>query len=58
MRCAQDEEHIQNPRIDEINGFEMAEEINELLTEIMPPFQVEEAQQLARECVKNNYKGC
>ena len=41
-----------------LNGFEMAEEINELLTEIMIPSQIQEAQRLARECMKKNYKGC
>ena len=41
-----------------LNGFEMAEEINEQLTEIMTPSQIQEAQKLARECVKKNYKGC
>ena len=41
-----------------LNGFEMAEEINELLTEIMTPSQIQEAQKLAIECVKKKYKGC
>ena len=41
-----------------LNGFEMAEEINELLAEIMTPSQIEDAEKLARECVKKNYKGC
>ena len=41
-----------------LNGFEMAEEINELLTEIMTPSQIQEAQKLARECVKKKYKSC
>ena len=41
-----------------LNGFEMSEEINELLAEIMTPSQIEKAQQLARVCVKKNYKGC
>ena len=36
----------------------MAEEINALLTELMTPFQIKEAQRLAREFVNNNYKGC
>ena len=41
-----------------LNGFEMVEEINELLIEIMTPSQIQEAQKLAIECVKKNYKGC
>ena len=32
-----------------LNGFEMVEEINELLTEIMTPSQIQEAQKLAIE---------
>ena len=41
-----------------LNGFEMAEEINALLIQLMTPSQIEEAERLARECVKKNYKGC
>ena len=41
-----------------LNGFEMVEEINELLIEIMTSSQIQEAQKLARECVKKNYTGC
>ena len=41
-----------------LNGFEMVEKINELLIEIMTPSQIQEAQKLAIECVKKNYKGC
>ena len=41
-----------------LNGFEMVEKINELLTEIMTPSQIQEAQKLAIECVKKNYKDC
>ena len=39
-------------------GFEMAEEIYTLLIQLMTPSQIEEAERLARECVKKNYKGC
>ena len=41
-----------------LNGFEMVEEISELLIEIMNPSQIQEAKKLARECVKKNYRGC
>ena len=41
-----------------LNGFEMVEKINELLIENMTPSQIQEAQKLAIECVKKNYKGC
>ena len=41
-----------------LNGFEMGEEISALLTELMTPYQIEEAERLARECVKKNNKGC
>ncbi|MFL2801195.1 MAG: hypothetical protein ACJ0DD_00310 [Paracoccaceae bacterium] len=40
-----------------LNGFEMAEELNKLLTELMTPSQIEEAQRLSRKCVRKNYKG-
>ena len=40
------------------NEFEMAKQLMELITELMTPSQIEEAERLARECVKKNYKGC
>ena len=40
------------------NGFEMAEELKGLLTELMSPSQIEEAHSLANECLKKAYKGC
>ena len=41
-----------------LNGFEMSINLNSLLTEQMTLSQIEEAQELARECVAKNYKGC
>ena len=40
------------------NGFEMAQQLRQLLTENMTSHQIERAQELARECFKKNYKGC
>ena len=40
------------------NEFEMAKQLMELITELMTPSQIEEAERLARECVKKNYKVC
>ena len=41
------------------NGYnETAKESKELLERMMTPSQIVEAQRLARECVKKNYKGC
>ena len=40
------------------NGIEQAKENREYLTKKMTPSQILEAQKLARECVKNEYKGC
>ena len=40
------------------NGFEDASTNRDLVAKNMPPSQIEKAQDLARECVKKNYKGC
>ena len=40
------------------SGFEMAQQLRQLLTEKMTSHQIERAQELARECFKKNYKGC
>ena len=41
------------------NGYEGGKKIMDyLLEQAMTPFQIQEAQRLARECVKKNYKGC
>ena len=40
------------------NGFENAKGLLEALDNEMTPSQIEEAEKLARECVKKNYKGC
>ena len=40
------------------SGFEMAQELRQLLTEKMTSYQIERAKKLARECFKKNYKGC
>ena len=40
------------------NGNESAQEVLDILVKRMTPSQVEKAQDLARECVKKNYKGC
>ncbi len=40
------------------SGFEMAQQLRQLLTEKMTSYQIERAQKLARECFKKNYKGC
>ena len=39
------------------NGDKNGKKIKDLLTKEMTPFQIEEAQRLASESVKNNYKG-
>ena len=39
-------------------GFEMAQQLRQLLTEKMTSYQIERAQELTRECFKKNYKGC
>jgi len=39
-------------------GQEMAGKERDTLAKEMVPSQIEEAQKLARECVKKNYKGC
>ena len=40
------------------NGDETGKEMKEMMTKNMNPSQIEQAQDLARECVKKNYKGC
>ena len=40
------------------NGFQDASNNRDLVAKKMPPSQIEKAQDLARECVKKNYKGC
>ena len=40
------------------NGFEMDEELTWIIAELMTPSKVEEALQLAKECLGKNYKGC
>ena len=40
------------------NGDETAKNSKNILEKEMTPSQIEEAQRLARECVKKNYKGC
>ena len=40
------------------NGNENASKVLDLLVKSMTPSQIEKAQDLARECVKKNYKGC
>tara|TARA_B100000989_G_C19333240_1_gene381745 strand:- start:304 stop:450 length:147 start_codon:yes stop_codon:yes gene_type:complete len=40
------------------NGIETAREHLKIIEEKMTLNQIEEAQRLARECVKKNYKGC
>lgn len=40
------------------NGFKMGDALKELLTELMTPNEVKEAQLLTIECLEKNYKGC
>jgi TPR repeat protein len=40
------------------NGYKNAAQLRGFVAEVMDPKQLEEAQRLARECRKNNYKGC
>jgi len=40
-------------------GYENGKKLMEILLELgMTPSQVEKAQDLAKECIKKNYKGC
>ena len=41
-----------------LNGFEMGEELTQLLTELMSTTQIEEAHKLREKCVEKNYKDC
>ena len=40
------------------NGYEKSLESSYRITKNMTPSQIEKAQDLARECVKKNYKRC
>ena len=40
------------------NGYELSLENRDLVAKSMTSSQIQEAQRLARECVKKNYKGC
>lgn len=40
------------------NGSENASKLLDIIVKRMTPSQIEKAQDLARECVKKNYKGC
>ena len=40
------------------NGDKGGKKLKDLLSKQMTPSQIQEAQRLARECVKKNYKGC
>ena len=40
------------------NGSENISKLLDMLVKKMTPAQIEKAQDLARECVKKNYKGC
>ena len=40
------------------NGHENGVKVSEFVANRMTPSQIEKAQDLARECVKKNYKGC
>ena len=41
-----------------MNGNDKGETLRGYVAEKMPSSQIEEAQRLARECIKKNYKGC
>ena len=40
------------------NGNKSGAKLRDIVEKEMTPNQIEEAQRLARECVKKNYKGC
>ena len=44
--------------ITSMNGYILGADLREIIEKKMSPSQIEEAQRLARECVKKNYKGC
>ena len=44
--------------ISRANGHKNGNKLIEILVKKMTPSQIEKAQDLARECVKKNYKGC
>ena len=41
-----------------VNGDKRGADLLEKIAKMMTPSQLEEAQRLASECVKNDYKGC
>jgi len=41
-----------------LRGYKQAVEVRGLAAKVMTPFQIERAQDLARECVEKKYKGC
>ena len=40
------------------NGHEGGGELRDMVAKEMAPAQIEKAQELARECVRKEYKGC
>ena len=40
------------------NGHPTAKNARDLITFMMDPWEIREAEQLARECIAKNYKGC
>jgi hypothetical protein len=40
------------------NGYKKAIKFREMVAEEMTPTQIAEAQKIARECIKKNYKNC
>ena len=40
------------------NGHKGGKNLKDKLIKMMTPSQIEEAERLARECIKKNYKGC
>jgi len=40
------------------NGHDGAESLRDIVAKIMTPTQIEQAQTLAKECLRKNYKGC
>jgi hypothetical protein len=44
--------------IDASNGYENVSKVGDFVAEGMTPADISKAQQLARECVAKDYKGC
>ena len=44
--------------IDASNGYENVSKVGDFVAEGMTPADISKAQQLARECVARDYKGC